>query len=83
MSTYSFQAARVLNSFFPCPMDAIGLNCSLGPDLLAPLLKELCENTRLPVIAKPNAGLPDPVDGHYDMGPEDFAQAREDRKSVV
>ena len=55
--------------------DAIGLNCSLGPDLLAPLLKELCENTRLPVIAKPNAGLPDPVDGHYDMGPEDFARA--------
>lgn len=55
--------------------DAIGLNCSLGPDQLAPLLKELCENTRLPVIAKPNAGLPDPVDGHYDMGPEAFAQA--------
>ena len=55
--------------------DAIGLNCSLGPDLLAPLLKELCENTRLPVIAKPNAGLPDPVDGHYDMGPEAFVEA--------
>ncbi|MBR5471972.1 MAG: homocysteine S-methyltransferase family protein [Oscillibacter sp.] len=55
--------------------DAIGLNCSLGPDLLVPILKELCENTRLPVIAKPNAGLPDPVSGHYDMGPEDFAQA--------
>lgn len=55
--------------------DAIGLNCSLGPDLLAPLLKELCANTRLPVIAKPNAGLPDPVDGHYDMGPEAFAAA--------
>ncbi len=55
--------------------DAIGLNCSLGPDKLAPLLKELCENTRLPVIAKPNAGLPDPVDGHYDMGPDEFAAA--------
>lgn len=55
--------------------DAIGLNCSLGPDLLAPLLKTLCENTRLPVVAKPNAGLPDPVDGRYDMGPEDFAKA--------
>ena len=55
--------------------DAIGLNCSLGPDLLAPLLRELCENTRLPVIAKPNAGLPDPVDGHYDMDPETFARA--------
>ena len=55
--------------------DAIGLNCSLGPDLLLPLVKELCASTRLPVIAKPNAGLPDPVDGHYHMDPESFAQA--------
>ena len=55
--------------------DAIGLNCSLGPDLLVPLLKELCENTRLPVIAKPNAGLPDPVTGGYDMDPDAFALA--------
>ena len=38
--------------------DAVGLNCSLGPDLLLPLVKELRENTRLPVIVKPNAGLP-------------------------
>ncbi len=55
--------------------DAIGLNCSAGPDLLLPLLRELCQHTRLPVIAKPNAGLPDPVDGHYDMSPQTFAQA--------
>lgn len=55
--------------------DAIGLNCSVGPDLLLPLLKELCEHTRLPVIAKPNAGLPDPLDGHYDMAPDAFAAA--------
>jgi len=55
--------------------DAIGLNCSLGPDRLLPILREVCANTRLPVIAKPNAGLPDPVDGHYDMGPEEFAAA--------
>lgn len=55
--------------------DAIGLNCSLGPDKLAPFLRELCASTRLPVIAKPNAGLPDPVTGRYDMGPEDFAAA--------
>ncbi|MBO4914237.1 MAG: homocysteine S-methyltransferase family protein, partial [Oscillospiraceae bacterium] len=53
--------------------NAIGLNCSLGPDKLAPLLRELCENTPLPVIAKPNAGLPDPIDGHYDMDAETFA----------
>ncbi|MCI9308713.1 MAG: dihydropteroate synthase, partial [Oscillospiraceae bacterium] len=55
--------------------DAVGLNCSLGPDLLLPLLKELCDNTHLPVIAKPNAGLPDPATGAYGMGPEEFAAA--------
>ena len=55
--------------------DAIGVNCSLGPKQLLPILRELCENTALPVIAKPNAGLPDPVDGHYDLSPADFAEA--------
>ena len=58
--------------------DAIGINCSLGPDKLLPLIRELCENTSLPVIAKPNAGLPDPTDGHYDMEPEEFAAAMKD-----
>ena len=55
--------------------DAIGLNCSLGPRQLLPILQELCAATRLPVIAKPNAGLPDPVDGHYDLTPGEFAAA--------
>ncbi len=55
--------------------DAIGLNCSLGPKQLLPILKELCSATHLPVIAKPNAGLPDPLDGHYDLSPADFAAA--------
>ena len=55
--------------------DAIGLNCSLGPKQLLPILKELCECTHLPIIAKPNAGLPDPVDGHYDLSPAEFAEA--------
>jgi len=55
--------------------DAIGLNCSLGPKQLLPILRELCASTNLPVIAKPNAGLPDPVDGHYDLSPADFAEA--------
>ena len=64
--------ARTLESL---GADAIGFNCSLGPDLLSPMLRELCANTTLPVIAKPNAGLPDPVDGHYSMSPETFAEA--------
>ena len=55
--------------------DAVGLNCSTGPDRMLPLLRELSENTRLPIIAKPNAGLPDPVTGRYDMSPDAFAEA--------
>ena len=68
-------AASMAHTLEGLGADAIGLNCSLGPDLLLPILKEICANTRLPVIAKPNAGLPDPVDGHYDMGPDAFAAA--------
>lgn len=55
--------------------DAVGLNCSIGPDKAVPIIRQIAENTRLPVIAKPNAGLPDPTDGHYDMSPEAFAAA--------
>ena len=55
--------------------DAIGINCSLGPVELLPLLKELRRNTLLPIIAKPNAGLPDPADGHYDLSAAAFASA--------
>ena len=55
--------------------DAIGLNCSLGPKQLLPILREIMAHTNLPVIAKPNAGLPDPVDGHYDLSPAEFAEA--------
>ena len=58
--------------------DAVGLNCSTGPDRMSPLLRELSENTRLPSIAKPNAGLPDPVTGQYDMEPDAFAAALAD-----
>ena len=58
--------------------DAIGLNCSQGPKQLLPLFQALCRVTTLPVIAKPNAGLPDPVDGHYDLPPEEFARTMVD-----
>ena len=52
--------------------DAIGVNCSLGPEELFPVLDRICALTTLPVIAKPNAGLPDPVTNEYNVGPEDF-----------
>lgn len=54
--------------------DAIGINCSLGPAEILPHLKEMRRWTDLPLIAKPNAGLPDPATGGYDMNAEDFAE---------
>ena len=52
--------------------DAIGVNCSLGPEELVPIVEELCKWTTLPVIVKPNAGLPDPVTNAYNFTPEKF-----------
>lgn len=54
--------------------DAIGLNCSLGPDEIAPILERICNKCNVPVIAKPNAGLPDPVTNTYTMGAEEFGE---------
>ena len=53
--------------------DAIGINCSLGPQEILPLMKELADWTTLPLIAKANAGLPDPVTGAYFITPEEYA----------
>lgn len=53
--------------------DAVGLNCSLGPDKLKGVVEEFLKFSTLPVIVKPNAGLPDPKTGGYTMNAEDFA----------
>ena len=57
-------------------VDAIGVNCSTGPDKMVSVIEKMCRYTALPIVAKPNAGLPQLVDGEtvYDMGPETFAQ---------
>ncbi|MGN0513171.1 MAG: homocysteine S-methyltransferase family protein [Lachnospiraceae bacterium] len=55
-------------------VDAIGINCSLGPKELLPVVKELSEWTNLPIVVKPNAGLPDPVTNTYNVMPDEFAQ---------
>lgn len=55
-------------------VDALGINCSLGPRELVPLVKELRQWTDLPLIVKPNAGLPDPATGEYHMGAEEFGR---------
>ncbi len=55
--------------------DAIGVNCSLGPDALAPVVREYLRLSSVPVLLKPNAGLPTVVDGQtvYNVTPAEFA----------
>lgn len=53
--------------------DAIGLNCSLGPREMMPIIERIAQKTKLPIVLKPNAGMPDPVSGSYDMTAEEFA----------
>ena len=60
--------------------DAIGVNCSLGPAALAPTVKQYLEYASVPVILKPNAGLPRAIDGKtvFDVSPEEFAKTTAD-----
>lgn len=56
---------------------AVGVNCSVGPDQLEAVIRTLAEAAAVPVVAKPNAGLP-VMDAQgqaiYSMGPRDFAR---------
>ena len=55
--------------------DAIGVNCSLGPKALAPIVEQYLEKASVPVVLKPNAGLPRDVDGKtvFDVLPDEFS----------
>ena len=54
---------------------AYGLNCGLGPDLMLPFVERLAKVSRLPIIVKPNAGLPRLENGRtvFPVGPDEFA----------
>lgn len=83
--TMSFQADG--RTFFGTPVEAmimtfeglglsgLGVNCSLGPAQLAPIVKKLTAHSRVPVIVQPNAGLPVVRDGvsGWDVSPAEFA----------
>src|SRR5580698_6352127 len=54
---------------------SIGLNCSLGPDLMYPFLSELAEKADVAISCYPNAGLPNPLaETGFDLGPQDMAR---------
>jgi len=53
--------------------DYIGLNCSVGPRQARGVIRELTKWTNLPLVLKPNAGMPAVTDGAYDLTPGEFA----------
>lgn len=67
------EAAAALES---AGASAVGINCSVGPDQLVSIVRNIREAVSIPVIAKPNAGMP-VIDDHgnavYNMSPQDFA----------
>lgn len=75
--TDAVTAAVVLESL---GVSAIGANCSTGPDKMTEIIRSMAEVTEIPIIAKPNAGLP-VLDENgttcYDMSPEEFVAGME------
>ena len=83
-------ADTVITTLASLGVDAIGLNCSFGPDKMLPVVKKYAELSPLPIIVKPNAGLPRDVDGKtvFDVLPDEYhiramlhAQAHSVRKN--
>ena len=58
-------------------VDVVGVNCSTGPDQMITIIEQMREVAEVPLLAKPNAGMPSLIDGEtvYSMSPEEFAQA--------
>ena len=56
--------------------DCIGINCGLGPDYIAPMMKELLKTANIPCMVQSNAGLPEIINGDtvYNVTPGDFAR---------
>jgi 5-methyltetrahydrofolate--homocysteine methyltransferase len=53
----------------------VGLNCSLGPDLMYPFLENLSDKADVAISCYPNAGLPNPLsETGFDLGPNDMAR---------
>ena len=64
-------------------VSAFGANCSTGPVDMIPMIRKMSEYAEIPIICKPNAGLPElDADGNtvYDVGPDEFS---EDMKKIV
>ena len=71
-----FSGGNAIEASEAAGADAVGINCSVGPDQLVSVVRSIKENVSIPVIAKPNAGMPtidDKGQAVYSMNAEDFA----------
>ncbi|MBR1597830.1 MAG: homocysteine S-methyltransferase family protein [Lachnospiraceae bacterium] len=57
-------------------VDAVGVNCSTGPAEMVPIVEQMKKYANVPILAKPNAGMPELIDGEtvYAMTPEEFSE---------
>ena len=58
----------VIRELEPLGIAGIGMNCSLGPDMALPIIREFAGKTSLPLVYKPNAGLPISAGGTVESG---------------
>ncbi len=78
---YGNSPSEVITALQDMGVDACGLNCSAGPDNVLPIVKEMHSVAKVPLIVKPNAGLPSTdKDGNtvYSMGVKEFADCFEE-----
>lgn len=66
----------MVNAFQSLGVDALGVNCSFGPNEIIPIVSEILKYSRVPVIVQPNAGLPKLKNGEtiFDVEPLEFAK---------
>lgn len=72
---YGTDPATAITVLQALGVDAVGVNCSTGPEQMCEIVSAMKEFATVPIIAKPNAGLPKLIDGEtvFSMGPEEFA----------
>lgn len=74
---YGTDPVTAVNVLQSLGVDAVGANCSTGPEEMCGIISRMKAVANIPIIAKPNAGMPELVDGEtvYSMTPEEFAEA--------
>ncbi len=72
---YGTDPATAVTVLQELSVDAVGVNCSTGPEQMCEIVAVMKEYANIPIIAKPNAGLPELVENEtvFSLGPEEFA----------